>query len=237
MISGLGSTKGSWTDAIQRLSSHYRTLAIDNRDAGENGRETEPYSISDMADDTAAFLHAMRIEHASVMGSSMGGFIALHLALTYPLLVDKLVLVGTSARLRGEVAAPRETDWIEDTVERARKRLPLTCAPAFFDTRPERLEELAAETQINGMTYQGYLRQTVAIQETHDVVARLDEITQPALVVHGDADAMIPLDLGEELAAELPNSRLVVLPGVGHVPHRETPDVFCALVEDFLAEE
>lgn len=60
-IAGLGSTKGSWAQAIERLSPHYHCLAIDNRDAGENDPEPAGYSIADMADDAAAFLGALGI--------------------------------------------------------------------------------------------------------------------------------------------------------------------------------
>src|SRR5688572_6989419 len=81
MIAGLGSPRGGWADAMRLLSPSYRCLAIDNRDAGESEPESAPYCIADMADDAAAFLNALEIERAHVMGSSMGGFIAQHMAL------------------------------------------------------------------------------------------------------------------------------------------------------------
>lgn len=167
----------------------------------------------------------------------MGGFIAQHLALRHPERVGRLVLVGTAAGIRGEIPAPLREEWIEDPVERARKRLPYTCAPGYFERHPERLELLAAETRVNRMTFEGYARQSTAIAETHDVRARLGDIRQPALVIHGDQDGLVPLALGEELATGIPDARLVVLPGVGHLPHREVPDRFAELVHDFLRME
>ncbi|RIK42806.1 MAG: alpha/beta hydrolase [Chloroflexi bacterium] len=237
LIAGLGSPKGSWAAAMARLSDTFRCIAIDNRDAGENVEERAGYSIADMADDCAAFLRALGIERASVAGSSMGGFIALHLTLNYPLLVDRLILVGTAAAVPSGIAAPVEADWAPDTLERARRRLPQTVAPGFFEAHPERLEEMAAETAQNNMTFAGYARQSAAITETHDVRSRLEEILQPTLVVHGDADAAVPLAAGEELARGIAHARLEVLPNVGHLPHRETPDAFAALVREFLTAE
>lgn len=236
LIAGLGSTKGSWAQTIERLAPEYRCLAIDNRDAGENASESSGYSIDDMADDAADFLRAMHIERASVIGSSMGGFIALHLALRHPDLVERLVLVGTAAAFGGEVVLPQRADWIDDPLERARLRLPQTMAPGYFEAHPQRLEELATEVQVNNMDFDGYLRQFRAILDTHNVRDRLAEIEQPTLVVHGNADAMVPPAAGEELGRSIPNARLEMLNNIGHVPHRETPDEFARLTREFLAE-
>jgi pimeloyl-ACP methyl ester carboxylesterase len=235
MIAGLGSVRGSWADAMEDLSRDFRCLSIDNRDAGENDPETRDYSIADMAADTADFLRAMHIVRAHVMGSSMGGFIALHLALNDAALVDSLILVGTSA-VTGLVPmpAPNPNEWIADPVERAWGRLPETTAPGYFAAHPERLAVLADQTRLNRMTAAGYARQVKAINETHDVRDRLGEITAPTLVIHGDQDGMVPLTRGKQLAVGIPNARLVTLEGVGHVPHREVPDEFCQLVRGFV---
>jgi len=237
MIAGLGSPRGGWADAIEGLSSDFRCLAIDNRDAGESDPESADYSIDDMAADAVAFLRAFNIERAHVMGSSMGGFIALHMALNDPGAVDRLVLVGTSAVTGLQpMPAPTDAEWITDPLARARQRLPQATAPGFFDAHPERLEQLAVQTRQNRMTREGYVRQTRAINETHDVRQQLPEIAAPALVVHGDMDASLPLTRGQQLAAGIPRARLVVLPGVGHLPHREVPDEFCRIVRTFLQE-
>jgi 3-oxoadipate enol-lactonase len=235
-VAGLGSPRGSWADAVAGLQGTLRCLAIDNRDAGENDPETAPYSIADMADDCAAFLSALGVEQAVVLGSSMGGFIALQLALRHPQVVERLVLVGTSpvAGLQ-PMPPPDPADWIADPLERARQRLRITTAPGFFDTRPERLEELALQTTRNRMTVEGYARQTRAINETHDVRKQLGDISAPTLVVHGDVDPLIPLRAAEILAQGIPNAQLDVRHGVGHLPHREEPDVFCQLTRAFLA--
>ena len=237
MIAGLGAPRGSWADAIACLSAAHRCVALDNRDAGESDAEPADYRIADMADDTAALLRALGVARAHVMGSSMGGFIAQHLALNYPYLVASLVLVGTTSvtGLRA-MAEPADAEWIADPLERARQRLRQTVAPGSLDARPERLEELAAQTRLNRMTRDGYARQVRAINTSHDTRARLREIRVPTLVVHGDVDPLVPLRAGELLAEGIPGARLAVLPGIGHIPHRETPDEFCALVGPFLAD-
>ena len=102
-VAGLGSPRGSWADAVAGLQDTLRCLTIDNRDAGENDPETAPYSIADMADDCAALLGALNIERATVLGSSMGGFIALQLALRRPDAVERLCWL---ARHRLQACSP-----------------------------------------------------------------------------------------------------------------------------------
>jgi 3-oxoadipate enol-lactonase len=235
-IAGLGSPRGSWADAVAGLQDTLRCLTIDNRDAGENDPETAAYSIADMADDCAALLSALNIDHATVLGSSMGGFIALQLALRHPAAVERLVLVGTSpvAGLQ-PMPPPDPAAWIADPLERARQRLRMTTAPDYFERHPERLEELARQTIHNRMTVEGYARQTRAINDTHDVRQQLDDIQAPTLVVHGELDSMIPVRAGELLARDIPHAQLEVWQGVGHLPHRERPEEFCQLVRAFIA--
>jgi pimeloyl-ACP methyl ester carboxylesterase len=240
MISGLGGGRSTWHDAMERLSADFRTLAHDNRDTGESDPETSPYSIADMAGDAVAFLQALGIQHAHVMGLSMGGFIAQYIALDHPEVVDRLVLVGTSPAagqaLNNPLPPPDPAEWIADPVERARQRLPQTVAPGYFDTRPGELERMAQQARGNRVTVEGYARQTAAISDTHDTRARLHEITAPTLVVHGTLDPLIQLRGGELLAEGIPNARLVAMPGVGHLPPREVTDQFCRVVREFLIE-
>lgn len=236
-IAGLGSTGGSWADAVAGLSSDFRCIALDNRDAGANDPEAEQYSIADMADDCAAFLRAIGVPRAHVIGSSMGGFIAQHLALNYPAVVDHLVLVGTSP-VTGltPMSPPDPAEWIADPLERARRRIKQTVAAGSLDDRPARVEELARQTRHNRMTVEGYARQTRAINETHDVRARLRDIAAPTLIIHGDVDPLIPPRAAKLLAEGIPGARLEVLEGVGHIPHREVPEEFCRLTRAFLLD-
>ncbi|HUG13807.1 MAG TPA: alpha/beta hydrolase [Thermomicrobiales bacterium] len=238
LIGGLGSTRKAWQPVVEALAPHYRVLRMDNRDAGENDPEDAAYSIEDMAGDVAGFLDALGITRAPVLGHSMGGFIALHLALTRPDLVEKLVLVGTSSAAGAALGAPlalsTEEDWIADPVERALARAPMTHSPGFFDDKPDLLRAAAERTRGNRITREGYNRQLSAISDTHDVRSRLGEITVPALVLHGDVDPLIPIRGGEVLERDLPNARLSVYSGVGHHPQAEMPEKFISEVLEFL---
>lgn len=241
LIRGLGGGGVEWGSVVDRLSPHFRVITFDNRDAGLNEPEIEGYSIADLADDAAGLLRALGIKRAHVLGHSMGGFIAQHLTLNHPELIDHLILVGTSpaagAALGQPLAAPAEEDWITDPSERSRARAPHTHGPGYFDNRPEELEEIAQLASTNRITREGYARHLNAISETHDVRERLGEINAPTLVAHGDADPLVSLRGGQLLAEGIPGAILKVYPGVGHYPYREAADDFYRDVGVFLGME
>lgn len=238
LIRGLGGGGADWGSAVGRLSPSFRVITFDNRDAGINDPEAVGYSIADLADDAAGLLRALGIERAHVLGHSMGGFIAQHLVLNHPDLVDHLILVGTSpaagAALDQPLVPPSEEDWIIDPAERSRVRAPHTHGPGYFDNRPEELEEIAELSRANRITREGYARQLAAISDTHDVRERLGQISAPTLVAHGDADTLVSLRGGQLLADGIPGAILKVYPGVGHYPYREAADDFYRDLNEFL---
>lgn len=99
LIGGLGLDLSECGQLIDVLATHYRVLAFDNRGAGRTDKPDEPYSVTQMAADTAGLMKALGIERAHVVGMSLGGRIALDLALEHPERVRSLILVSTSARV------------------------------------------------------------------------------------------------------------------------------------------
>lgn len=100
LVAGLGLDVSECGQLIDALATHYRVLAFDNRGAGRTDKPDEPYSIRQMAADTAGLMRALGIERAHVVGMSLGGRIALDLALEHPERVRSLILVSTSARVQ-----------------------------------------------------------------------------------------------------------------------------------------
>jgi pimeloyl-ACP methyl ester carboxylesterase len=98
VILGLGAAVSEFPGLIGDLAQGRRVLAFDNRGAGRSGQPDSPYSVEMMADDTAGLMRAVGIDQADVLGISLGGRIALELAVRHPALVDRLVLVSAAAR-------------------------------------------------------------------------------------------------------------------------------------------
>src|SRR5579884_225367 len=99
-IPGLGTDITEYRPILTWLEARFRVLAVDNRGAGRSDKPDQPYTIEQMAEDTAAVARAVELGPAAVLGISMGGRIALALTVAHPELVSRLVLVSTSARGR-----------------------------------------------------------------------------------------------------------------------------------------
>ena len=119
-MSGLGSTRLGWWKQIKPFAKKFRVINMDNRDAGDSALGTGPYTIADMADDVAGVIRNLHLGRTHIVGILMGGMIAQELAIRYPELVDKLVLVATTAggpasvNAKPEIAAllMRSASWV-----------------------------------------------------------------------------------------------------------------------------
>lgn len=207
LIGGLGLTVAEMRPLIGALAAGYRVVAADNRGAGRSAKPPGPYTIEQMAADTAGLLALTGVRRAHVLGISMGGRVAMTLAMDYPGLVDHLVLASTSARM------PRRR-W------RVRAGMALSRLPGLRGPNPQPRYAQRAQFQASGR---------------FDRAARLGEITQPTLVVHGRADRVAPVELARETHAAIPGARLTLLDG-GHLisvmPHRQGQ--FVSAVRAFL---
>jgi pimeloyl-ACP methyl ester carboxylesterase len=189
-IPGLGVDVNDFAASIEQLATSCRVVAFDPRGAGRSDKPDEPYTIEGMADDAAGLLKLLAIEPTTVVGCSMGGRIALSLALNHQNLVERLVLAATSPRAPS--TRPLTRRWF---VMDVLARIPL---PRSVDAQPR----FAWERQ----------RQA---SDAFDCSERLGEISVPTLVVHGRTDHLIPFSFGQAMADRIPGARLVALPG-GH---------------------
>ena len=232
LLCGIGAKRQGWYKQLPVLGERLRTLALDYRDVGDSDPATEQYTIGELAEDVRAMAGALGIEHASLIGISMGGFIALELALAHPQLVDRLILVVTSAGGATHVSTSAEIfkallpgDEDVETGEGARRVCSLVAGPGFAERHPEAIEEFVEIARHNPMRRDAYLRQLSACQ-AHDVADRLGEITAPTLVIHGDADPLVRVENGRHLAAHIAGAELIVYEGVGHIPEVECAEQF-----------
>ncbi|MBM3134958.1 MAG: alpha/beta fold hydrolase [Chloroflexi bacterium] len=246
LLHGLGGHWGHWEANIPALAQHYRVYAPDIAGFGLSDKpQAADRNLEFLLHFLRGFLDVQEIAQAVVIGNSLGGFLALQMALTYPQRVSALVLVdaaglgpeiGWILRLQG---LPILGDWV---VIPSRRLVRLAVRSIFYDqaqATPKIVEEhyrhfcrpgarqcyLAVIHNGLGRGGQRYL-----------LLDRLPQISVPTLIVWGAQDRLLPVRQAHAAAARLPHSRLHVLPECGHCPQMEKPEEFNRLVLDFLAE-
>jgi 3-oxoadipate enol-lactonase len=239
LLEGLGQSLWAWHEQIPTFAGHYRTIAFDTRGTGRSAVPAEAYGIDELAQDAADVLDGRA---AHVVGLSMGGYVALTLALARPELVRSLVLVGTGAGGPDRVPRPQDVrDAYAAAIglpfdEYGRRTMPLTFSPGWAERNPERFEEILiarGEHPTPDATLDAHL---LACYGFYARGCEVERIGAPALVVHGDADVIVPVENGRALASRLTNARYVELPGRGHNVQLEDPATLNRLVLEFLAE-
>ncbi len=217
LIGGLGFGRWGFFKQIPALSRHFRTITFDVR--GERDLEG---GVSDLVDDVVALLDHLRIRKAHVLGTSLGGFVAQELALKRPDLVDRLVLVCTSYGGRGrETMSPRAlSDMIglpSLSVERAvRRGLETATSDAYRAQRPEEFERIVRWRIADSPSLSTYYEQMRA-GARFDLSRDVGSITSPTLVIHGAEDRYVPVANAAALAEAIPDAKLRVLDGAGHL--------------------
>ena len=183
-----------------------------------------PYTLSDMAADTAGLLDALDIPTAHVVGASMGGMIAQTVAIEHPRRVRTLTSIMSStgspdlppARPEAMAAllSPPPVGRSE-SIERAVSVFRTIGSPGFpFDE--EHVRERAARSYDRCFHPIGVMRQLVAILASGDRTEALKSVTIPTLVIHGADDPLVPVEAGQATAAAVPGAQLVTLAGMGH---------------------
>lgn len=247
LIMGLGGQMIMWDEGFcEALAAdgHF-VVRFDNRDIGlsthfdehglpdlaelmtafeSGGPATSPYSLDDMADDTAGLLEALELESAHVCGASMGGMIAQTVAIRHPERVKSLVsimsttgepgLPGPTAEAMQVLISPAPTNR-EEAIERGVKTWSIIGSPGFPFDEP-RTRERAAAFFDRAHHPQGQARQLAAIVAHGSRRPALRELSVPTLVIHGDSDPLVPIEGGRDTAAAVPGAELLVIEGMAH---------------------
>ncbi len=252
LIMGLAADSMAWLFQVPELSKHYRTITFDNRGVGRSSKPSGPYTISQMADDTAGLLDVLGIARTHVVGVSMGGMIAQELALRHPQRVRGLVLACTYPEPDADIERQRQFSVEQlggsvtasgdiqvdlkalDPMAFFQQLLPLAFNQEFIEKELPKIMPLFAGALQYGFSMEAILGQVAAVM-THKATDRLHQIKSPMLVITGDADRLVPPANSDVLAKHIPGARLVKVPGGSHGFNFETPEVFNREVLNFLA--
>jgi 3-oxoadipate enol-lactonase len=237
-LSGLGGDHRVFGLAQRHFGQRFRTLALDARDVGRSDRFGDSYTTAEMADDVAAWLETIDAQAAHVVGHSLGGLVAQELALRHPQLVKSLVLASTHARADAWRKALIES-WVMLRRQLAiglftQATLPWLVAPAFYGNKSQ-VEGLIRFAEQNRWPQdaEAFARQAHAAVE-HDARDRIKQIHVPCHILVGELDLVNPPRVAVQLTEGLVDSRMVVMPNIGHLPHIEQKTLFHQELEHFL---
>lgn len=242
LIQGLGMPGVMWRDLADELAAHnLRVIMPDNRGTGGSGRvPTWAFTVEDMADDVAAVLDHAGEADALVLGYSLGGMIAQHVALRHPGRVRGLLLAATTCGLpHGTIPAPGTIWGLLKLFLRPKDITPAQVQAVM--THPDatpRLAEIFAQIEDKLKSAptppQTIIGQLLAATQ-HSAGFRLKQIKAPTWIVTGDSDALIPSRNSDILAARIPGAQLHVVPRTGHLFAYERPGALRDLLLDWRA--
>jgi pimeloyl-ACP methyl ester carboxylesterase len=203
-----------------------------------------PYSLDDMADDAAGVLDAIGIDSAHVCGASMGGMIAQTLAIRHPARLRSLISIMSTTgnptlppptpEAMAVLLTPPPSDR-ERNIERALATWKLIGSPSFpFDA--DRIRRRAARQYDRCFHPVGVSRQIAAIAAHGSRVEALRSVATPTLVIHGDADPLVPVEGGRDTARSVPGAELLLIEGMGHDLHPQIWPRLIRAVSDHTAK-
>lgn len=214
------------------ISKQFHVYALDQRGHGDSSRPACCYTQDDFVADVAAFMDALKIKRATIIGHSMGSFVAHQFAIEYPKRAERLVLIGSAPTSFGNevvLGLNEVVQQLEDPIDPAFVRdfqagtFYRPIPPEFLDTAVS--ESLKLPASVWKQTLTGLLAE--------DHRAQLSQITAPTLILWGDRDGIFTLEEQQELDATIPNSTFKLYDETGHGLHVEWPQRFVDDLEAF----
>lgn len=209
-----------WDEVVPILENTFELIIPDLRGFGESTTLNTPYTMDDLASDIAGLIDHLGIGKTTIAGHSMGGYVALAFARLYPERVRGLGLVSTQALAdpsdrkegRHKTAADVAENGIGGVVDAMAKKF----------TSNERLQEFA-RSMMERQQPAAYIGGLKAMAERFDTTPLLASMDYPVVIIHGNADALIPIDRSQEIKNAVDHAHFVAIKDTGHLPMLESP--------------
>jgi pimeloyl-ACP methyl ester carboxylesterase len=241
VLNGFAATSGDWDPLfIHGLASSNELILLDNRGIGSSTDDGKPFDIARLADDAARVIETLGFERISILGWSMGGFIAQTLALQHPDRVNKLVLLstdagGSDADLGSAAVWSQLVDTSGTSHEQARRLLSLLFPSDVAESFYREFGDIVAAARAR-LSPDLINRQAAAMDAWHrNGVGDLREINAPVLIATGSEDVVIPPSNALRLVNAIPNAWLAQFPHGGHAFMAQYPGPLADLINCFLA--
>ncbi len=232
LVHGFPLDSSSWDEMGSLLENEFDIIAPDLRGFGESTTIESAYTISDMADDLAGLLDHLGLEKTLLVGHSMGGYVALAFAKKYPKRISGLGLISSQAA--GDPLDRKEGRYktANDVAEHGVSVVTDAMTPKLSaDTRVQTF----VHSVIGRQSKDGVIGALKAMAEREDSTPLFALFDFPIVLIHGDADALIPMDRSKEIKAILPSAQYFEIKRAGHMPMmefaKETADALRSLKE------
>jgi len=239
-LHGVGGNRRNWSAQLGALAPRYTTIALDQRGYGDSDDFQNPLDFADVASDLARVLDHLHIQRAHLVGLSMGGRVLLEAWRAHADRFATLTLCSVFPSFAKTLSAQAREEYV------ARRRDPLVAGVTPAEIAPSLAERLTApgtsaeiraelEESIAALRVTPYLATVEAATrfDASDVPATVDV---PTLLIYGDQDPLTPPGVGEDVHAQIVDSRLEVMAGIGHLVNLEARHAFNALLHTFLGE-
>lgn len=235
LLHGYVGDRRMWRPQLETLPESFTVIAWDNPGTGASSDAPESWRFPDYADCLDAFLGAIGVDDAHTCGLSWGGVLALELYRRHPERIRSLILAGTYVGWRGSLGAQAARARLEANLRQSEMQpsefLPEMISGLVTPTAPEdlRSELFGFLSEFHPAGFRGMAR-AVFDADQRDV---LPTIRVPTLLVWGELDQRSPLSVARQFHEAIPDARLEVLPGAGHLCNFDQPEDFNAAVRDF----
>jgi 3-oxoadipate enol-lactonase len=232
LIHELGGSSASWHATIPHFAPNRRLIIPDLRGAGRSEKPPIPFDLSSVTDDLAALLAALRVQACDVLGAALGAFVGASLALRHPTLVRRLILCAVA-----ESVSPDVDEYLTRRAARIRTQgMRVAADESLKNAFPDPHGEVRAAYRPLWLANDpaAYAELSLALARLRMTPADWQRITHPTLVLSGAQDFVWPPDIGQAVAALIPNAIFATLPQAGHFPHLQSPAELAARAREFL---
>jgi len=230
LIHGLGYGRWGWEPVVEPLARSFDLILFDNRGIGESDAPPGPYTVPELAADALQVLDEAGVERAHVLGTSLGGMVAQELALSAPERVDRLVLACTTPGGPESFPMPERTVQLMTSGATLRQFVENALAD---QPDLELVERILRHREATAQPLEAWSAQAAA-GAMFDALDRVTRIEAPTLILHGTEDAVVDARNSALLGLRIPNARVEVFPGGGHLFLWEQPERFVEVVTEFL---
>jgi pimeloyl-ACP methyl ester carboxylesterase/tetratricopeptide (TPR) repeat protein len=232
MLHGYSDSWFSYSRILPLMDAKYHIYVLDQRGHGDSERPASGYTFHDFAADVLAFMDAKGLKAATIVGHSMGSFVAQYVAARAPARVTRLVLVGSATTVRNDVVSGLQSsvNKLQDPVSEKFVREFQT--GILSQPVPDQfLERVISESlRLPAHVWRAVMAGMIA----SDATAKLSNIKAPTLIIWGDQETVFPRSEQDALVSAIPNAVLKVYPKTGHSPNWEQPEEFAKDLKDFL---